>query len=305
MSNQKSIDQENTLARTHVPDKVYAFSLQVRHSLYELLRCSTDDVVSIEVLEDVAVEKKDGSVKATQVKSVLSENNPISNRAKDLWKTFYNWLLAVNSGELKCENTIFKIFVAADKDGPIASSFNEANDYNQAQEAWKEAKKEFYDHDNQEKNLADSYALYVRNLFTDSNMENVCKIIMKFSLTTIKEKYTTMLYEDFCERTMIPEELQKYTFTYILGWIDENISILIENNEAMRIPYNDYKKEVVAITRELNQKHSLTELAPKPSQELVQNEYNKSYVDMYLPYKIKCLHWLLYSEVENKISSRF
>lgn len=86
MSNQKNTDQENTLARTHVPDKVYAYSLQVRHSLYELLRCSTDDVVSIEVLEDVAVEKKDGSVKATQVKSVLSENNPISNRAKDLWK---------------------------------------------------------------------------------------------------------------------------------------------------------------------------------------------------------------------------
>lgn len=57
MNNQKSIVQENTLARTHVPDKVYAYSLQVRHSLYELLRCSTNDVVSIEVLKILQLKK--------------------------------------------------------------------------------------------------------------------------------------------------------------------------------------------------------------------------------------------------------
>jgi len=99
--------EEVKLANTHVPDKVYAYSLQVRHALYELQNCSSNDIVSVEVLEDVAIEKSDGTVNAIQLKSVLSNNNPISNRAKDLWKTLYNWLLSVTNHELDVHNTKF------------------------------------------------------------------------------------------------------------------------------------------------------------------------------------------------------
>lgn len=275
MSKDKNMNAEKqTLSRTHVPDKVYAYSLQVRHALYELLNCSVNDLVSIEVFDDVATKKFEGSVEATQLKSVLSDSNPISNRAVDLWKTFYNWLLAVKSGELCCENTIFKLFVTAERNAPLATSFSIANTIEKAEDAWKEARGEFYDENGNEKNLADGYALYIRDFFRDDNMLFACRIIKKFNLITINENHTSMLYKTFCEKIMIPEQLYENAFIFMLGWIEKITAELVESEKAMIIAYNDFKAQLVAITSELNQKQSLKELAPGPTTEEIQSEYS-------------------------------
>ena len=70
--------------RTHVPDKLEGYMLQVRHALYNLI--STEDViVSVEGYDDVAVEANE-KVIAEQTKSVLSSNNPVTNKAIPFWK---------------------------------------------------------------------------------------------------------------------------------------------------------------------------------------------------------------------------
>ena len=153
MSNADNDGEGTKLANTHVPDKVYAYSLQVRHALYELLNCSNNQIVSIEVLDDVAIENHDGAVIAVQLKSVLSNKNPITDRAVDLWKTFYNWLLAVKDNELNPDNTTFHLFVAASRQGgEIVSSFNAADTFEDAVKVWRQTKLEFYDQEGNEKN---------------------------------------------------------------------------------------------------------------------------------------------------------
>ena len=109
---------------THVPDKVYSYTLQVKHMLYELIDANDGDIVSIEALDDIALHKVDGSVEVQQVKSVLSKNNPVSDKARDFWKTFYNWLVAVKVGELDLDNTKFKMFVTANRTDEIVERFN-------------------------------------------------------------------------------------------------------------------------------------------------------------------------------------
>ena len=77
--------------RTHVPDKVEAFLLQVRHALFELIQASDEEcVISVEAFDDVSLEH-DGHVIAEQIKSALSNNNPVSNRSISFWKTLFNW----------------------------------------------------------------------------------------------------------------------------------------------------------------------------------------------------------------------
>ena len=76
---------KTNLSNTHVPDKVYAYSLQIRHMMYELLDCKDGDAVSVEVFDDIGVERADGTIEAIQAKSALSNRNPVSDRAKDLW----------------------------------------------------------------------------------------------------------------------------------------------------------------------------------------------------------------------------
>ena len=82
--------------------------IQSHHMLYELLNCEKGDSVSVEVFDDVGVEHPDGSRDAIQLKSALSNRNPVSNKAIDLWKTMYNWMLSAETGELDPENTKYE-----------------------------------------------------------------------------------------------------------------------------------------------------------------------------------------------------
>lgn len=260
------------LSNTHVPDKVYAYSLQVRHMMYELLDCKDGDNVSVEVFDDIGIEKADGTKEAIQAKSALSNRNPVSNRATDLWKTLFNWLIAVQEKEIDIEFTMCKLFINVDKHGNIVDLFSSANSENSAIQAWQTAKKEFFDEENKEKDLGDEYADFVRAFFADDNKDTVCKIIEKFKLETIKKTHVESLYEKFQEKAVIAKDSLDIMFVYMLGWIDRQTAKLAEKRCPMIIKSEDFRKELTAKYREINQKLSLIEIAPSPSQEMINDE---------------------------------
>ncbi|HOV27942.1 MAG TPA: hypothetical protein PK566_16490 [Pseudobacteroides sp.] len=260
------------LSNTHVPDKVYAYSLQVRHMMYELLDCKEGDAVSVEVFDDIGVEKSDGTREAIQAKSALSNRNPVSDRATDLWKTLYNWLVAVQEKEIDIECTSCKLLITVDKHGNIVDSFNNVTTDEEARQAWETAKKEFYDEEGNEKKFGDEYADYIRTFFSDKNKSDACKVIKKFKLETLSKKHTESLYERFVEKAFIAKESLDIMFIYMLGWIDKRTAELAEDRKPMIIYNKDFRNELTAKYREVNQKLSLVEIAPKPSKDMINNE---------------------------------
>lgn len=260
------------LSSTHVPDKVYAYSLQVRHMMYELLDCKEGDCVSVEVFDDIGVEKSDGTKDAIQAKSALSNRNPVSARATDLWKTLYNWLISVQEKEIDINCTNFKLLITVDKHGNIVDAFNDAITYEQSSLAWEEARLEFYDKEEKEKKFGDEYASYVRTFFAKENKSDACKIIQNFKLKTLSKKHTEILYEKFEEKTIISKESLDIMFVYMLGWIDKRTAELVEDRKPIIIYNKDFRNELTAKYREVNQKFSLVEIAPKPSEQMINNE---------------------------------
>ena len=103
------------IKNTHVPDKVYAYMIQAFHMLYVLISCQRGDVVSMELFDDLGVNREENTVEAIQIKSVTSENNPVSNKSIDLWKTLYNWLMGVKNEEIPLEKTLFTLFITVNK----------------------------------------------------------------------------------------------------------------------------------------------------------------------------------------------
>ena len=73
------------------------------------------------------MEHPDGSRDAIQLKSALSNRNPVSNKAIDLWKTMYNWMLSAETGELDPENTKYILFINVNKKGTIVDKFHSVN----------------------------------------------------------------------------------------------------------------------------------------------------------------------------------
>lgn len=260
------------LGNTHVPDKVYAYSLQVRHMMYELLDCKDGDAVSVEVFDDIGVERLDGTKEAIQAKSALSNRNPVSDRAVDLWKTLYNWLVAVQEKEIDIECTNCKLLITVDKHGNIVDSFNNATTDEEACQAWETAKKEFYNEGEIEKKIGNEYADYIQEFFSNKNRSDACSIIRKFKLETLTKNHTESLYEKFQEKVYIAKSSLDIIFIYMLGWIDKQTAELAEDRKPMVIYSKGFRNELTAKYREVNQKLSLVEIAPKPSKNMINNE---------------------------------
>jgi hypothetical protein len=104
--------------------------------LYELVECQDGDVVSTEVLDDVGVIRNNNTIDVIQLKSITSDRNPVSDKSVDLWKTFYNWIMAVKAGELNVNKTNFKLFITVLAKGNISSKFNDAKTNKEAVEAF-------------------------------------------------------------------------------------------------------------------------------------------------------------------------
>ena len=114
-------------SNTHVPDKLEGYMLQVRHALFELIPLE-DRIVSVEAFDDVAVET-DNTVIAEQTKSVLSNNNPVANRAVAFWKTLKNWCEYLKKDELPNKTIVLRYVIVASHAmniGSIPKSFDAA-----------------------------------------------------------------------------------------------------------------------------------------------------------------------------------
>lgn len=273
---EKRVNVENT----HVPDKVYAFMIQSHHMLYELLDCKKGDMVSLEVFDDVGVERRDGSRDAIQIKSALSDRNPVSNRAPDLWKTLYNWMIAVECGELDVDCCKFIIFITVDKSGPIVKAFQDAGSMDLAKKVWEDTRKNFYEESGDQKILGSEYKDFLTYFYDEKNKSLACKIIQKFELKTCIDNYSEEVRKKF-NNANIPEDIRDPIYKAIIGWIDLQIAKMVEAGKPIVITFENYQKELGALYREFNQKHSLMSFSSKPGDREIDSEFrnDRTYIE--------------------------
>lgn len=268
------VERKTNIANTHVPDKVYAFMIQAHHMLYELLDCKKGDVVSLEVFDDVGVEHRDGTKEAIQVKSVLSSRNPVSDKSVDLWKTLYNWMIAVQSNELDVECCKFILFITTNKSGTVVTTFQEAITTDTAEQAWRDIRNLFYNETGKLKKLGNEYEDYLSYFFDIRNKELACKIIQRFQIKKCIFNYSEEVRKKF-DNIGIPEDIIEPIYKAIIGWIDLQIAHIVEDKKPIVISYEAYLKEINALYREYNQKHSLISCSRPIDDQEVDREFQK------------------------------
>src|SRR5690606_2147356 len=92
------------------------YALQPVRLCYHLLTSPEGAQVSLEHLDDVAIENADGSCLLEQTKSATTQN-PLSDWASDLWKTIDFWREAIETQALNVEATRFCYYVTPTKVG--------------------------------------------------------------------------------------------------------------------------------------------------------------------------------------------
>lgn len=200
-----------SIANTHVPDKLYGYGLQVRQMLFELLNCEINSVVSVEKFDDIGIEN--GKEKtAIQTKSALSNRNPVSDRAIDLWKTLYNWLLALKENELPIGFTLFTLVINVNKSGNIVTWLNQARNEKEAEVEYKKIRGEFIGKSGEYIKQNDSINNYIMTFLAEKNKKYALDIIEKFKLVVIGEGHTDKIYDEFRAKTYLASDIQQLVF---------------------------------------------------------------------------------------------
>lgn len=248
--------KEFDIVKTHVPDKVYAYTLQIRYMLYNLIDALIDDVISVEAYDDNAVESLDGTIDLQQIKSSTSDHNPIANRSTDFWKSFYNWLELLKSDSHLFNKTKFRLIIISAKDhaaGNLIESFSSANNDSDALIVLNQAKDELWGFDLSKKaEIPEKYADHLNELFNTSNQHLVLKIISNFNLSNYSVKFDEELMTKFGDQP-IPSEYTLEIFREMLGWLTDECNKQLKCNTPAFITKRDYKEYLTAVIRKYNQ----------------------------------------------------
>ena len=251
--------------RTHVPDKVEAFLLQVRHALFELVQAPDEMcIISVEAYDDVALESS-GNVVAEQIKSSLSSNNPVSNRSISFWKTLFNWCKYLEEGQIEAD-ALKLIVVSKDsvKIGSIPEMFSKASDQNESQSAIIAAKKELEETSSNGKLASDECQKYIDFCYSNEHIKTYLKVVELFSVDLHNGTYDETLKRKFCEQ-LIPLEYADQLFITMLGWVSERIHEFTKNNKPAVISKKEYNDALRKEVRGRNQNTILSSVSTQPN----------------------------------------
>ena len=268
---------------THAVGQMQGYMLQVRHMLFELISLNPI-TVSIEKLDDVAIESSDGSVIAEQIKSVTSDDNPLANRSVVFWKTINNWLEYINNGTLNLDTTIFRMVVVANKalrSGDFIEAFHNSTDEAKAYISLQSAREGLWGKKNELKNkIPDSYSGYLKNLFDAKNESVICKIISKMSIDVHENDYDEKLYEKFRGIPALIPEFVESLLIYMLGWVTDKVNEQARNGQVAFIENAEFNKALQTQMRMYNQRDALPALSQAIDENVIITEVNQQ--DIYI-----------------------
>jgi hypothetical protein len=112
--------------KTSAAGQYLGYSLQQLRLCHHLFKVPDGDMVSFELLDDVAVHRGDGTLLLEQSKSALV-GNPVSDKSEELWKTFTNWAELCAAGTVDPATTDFRLYVTPVKTGGLVSAMHAAD----------------------------------------------------------------------------------------------------------------------------------------------------------------------------------
>ena len=249
---------------THVPDKLEGYLLQSRHALYNLILLE-DGVVSVEAIDDVAIETE-SSVVAQQTKSVLSNNNPITDKAVVFWKTLYNWSCYIDNGDFMLKTPVLRYVVVSSHKltvGKIPDSFFKAKNEDEAKKALDDARCQFYDDSKLSPKVSNECKPFIEYCFSSENEKTVVQAIIATELELHENSYDDELKTKFTKQ-IIPQEYVDELFIYMLGWVENQIHKFTKENKPAYISASDYREALIREIRGRNTNDILSAVSTSP-----------------------------------------
>ncbi len=218
--------------KSNAAGQLLGYSLQFPRALFHLLTCSPDDSVSIEVIGDVATQKADNSLVTEEDKSSIT-GNPLTNKSTDLWKTFYNWVKAINDNDIDVKLTKFILYCNRSGQHGIVDEFSAATNKDDALTAIEYAKDKLAD-------IKEGHAAWEFYNYVINDNENILlDIIIRFELQIGEGASYDGLREELRKKHIAVSQLE-FVLHGLSGWMQQDILTKIATSNKAVISWKDF-----------------------------------------------------------------
>jgi len=216
--------------------------------------------VALEVLDDVDVIRPNGTRVLEQAKSGLA-TNPIANFSVDLWKTFSNWIDAIEAGAVDPAKTLFRIYVLQDKKGDYASALHYAHTPALVASAVQRIRQDY------EAQGHEGCKPYIER-FLDYNQEKLAALVMAFELETGNDQLVERI-KDHLSLT-VPSEFLEEACDTAVGWVKNTSDGLISQRKYPAIARDEFSDRMSTFNTRFSFNHLLKFALPAPSTDEVE-----------------------------------
>ena len=274
-----------------MPGQALGYGLQYTRLTQLLLLAPEGSFCSLEVLDDVAEEHPEKGVRLVQSKSALTAN-PVSDRAKSLWKTLSNWVDATSEPGFDVQKTVFEIYVSRPVEGAIVQSFADARTLDAARLAFAQARSALWGDAPKfalKAEVAAEIAPYVRRVF-DADPELVARIIYNFQLTFGSGSPQADV-ETIIRSHPVSASKVRDIADHLCGVVKRRVDELLEAERPAILSRDEFALGYAAFVRKIDREMVLQSRAKTPSTDETRGHLPKIFVQQLdiigLPYEDK------------------
>jgi hypothetical protein len=235
---------------TNATGQLFGYALQFPRALLRLLQANSGAKIVIEELGDVADVSPNGSIVTEEDKSSLT-GNALADRSINLWKTFYNWINAVDTGNFVVNRDRFVLYtnhsVPANS---LAQTFSVASDATSAQAAFEKACAVLAD-------VGDGRDLFkYKDKVLNQSAEVFRAILQRFEL--VADSKADDVYPEIRQflgtNAFVPDEDVEWVLHEITGWLQTTIIERIAIHQSACVSRDELKTRIQPILHKINSK---------------------------------------------------
>jgi hypothetical protein len=263
--------------KTEVPGQALGIGLQYTRLLQLLLQAPSGSACSMEYLDDVAQESEQG-VKLGQSKSALTAN-PVSDRAKSLWKTLSNWVTLAEEGGCDPDRTVFEMYVSRPASGTVVDAFSAAQTLDSAEAALLMARDTLWDKSPKfakRAAVAAEIAPYVEKIF-GAEPTLVARVIKNFTLTCGSGSPQSDV-ETILKTHPISQSRIRDIADHMSGVVKNRVDRFLEAGKPAIITSDEFHSWYTAYVQKIDRDTVLRSRAKRPSDKVAEGHLPRAFV---------------------------
>ena len=219
--------------------QLLGYQLQLQRALVHLLQSGGGSSVSVEVTGDVAVMLGNGGKLEEEDKSSL-RSNPVTNKSTDLWKTFYNWINALNDGSIHHKETKFILYSNHEGNKGIVDALSDAQSFEDVNKCIGEVESLF-------ESLETTHPIHSYLSHVLGHKDSFRDIVGSFEFIVGSKTGSEEIYQVLSDIILVSQHHVDYIHNELLGWITNSVMDKIASNKPAIISWDEYRKKFVVL----------------------------------------------------------